>query len=65
MNNEHPVFVYESVHRVKKTFQELLAIGYTGKIVVHRELSKMFEQKIQGSAEELLVLVEQEKLPLK
>lgn len=65
MNNEHPVFVYESVHRVKKTFQELLAIGYTGKIVVHRELSKMFEQKIQGSAEEMLVLVEQEKLPLK
>lgn len=60
-----PVFFYESVHRVEKLMQELKALGFAGKISLTRELSKMFEQQVTASVDEILSLIKNGKIPLK
>lgn len=60
-----PVFFYESVHRVEKLFHELSTYGFKGKISIAREISKMFEQYITGTLEEMQYMLKQKKLPLK
>lgn len=44
LSRDIPTFFYESVHRVEKLFHELQELGFEGKIMVARELSKMFEE---------------------
>lgn len=39
-----PTFFYESVHRMEKLIKELQELGFEGKVMVARELSKMFEE---------------------
>ena len=72
MESRHPVVFYESVHRIIKTLKEL---GETfssfakasedapeRKIVVCRELTKMFETVYRGTIEETVPQIEKEKL---
>lgn len=44
MASEIPTFFYESVHRMEKLIKELQEFGFVGKVVIVRELSKMFEE---------------------
>lgn len=60
-----PVFFYESVHRFEKLLKELKELGFDGQISVSRELSKMFEQQVTWSLDEIIDLVKQKKLPIK
>jgi len=60
-----PTFFYESVHRIGKLMQELKVLGFAGKISLTRELSKMFEQQITASVDEILSMIKNGKIPLK
>ncbi len=60
-----PVFVYESVHRMEKLLQELSQAGFTGKIAIAREVSKMYEQHFTWTVEEVLSMIQSKKIPLK
>jgi 16S rRNA (cytidine1402-2'-O)-methyltransferase len=44
ISSEIPVFVYESVHRVQASIEEIIALGFQGKIFIGRELTKMYQQ---------------------
>ncbi|MEY3197551.1 MAG: hypothetical protein RL023_6 [Candidatus Parcubacteria bacterium] len=50
-----PVFVYESVHRVVGSLEDLQALGYEGQVFVGREITKMFQQCLTASIEDILV----------
>ncbi|MCX6824932.1 MAG: 16S rRNA (cytidine(1402)-2'-O)-methyltransferase [candidate division SR1 bacterium] len=65
LQSKIPVFVYESVHRIEKLLKELSQAGFTGKISIARELTKMFEQHFTGTVEEAVLLVKEKKLPIK
>lgn len=65
LTSKIPVFVYESVHRMEKLLQELSQAGFTGKISIAREVSKMFEQHFTWTVEEALNLIQEKKLPIK
>ncbi|EKD44751.1 MAG: hypothetical protein ACD_71C00019G0003 [uncultured bacterium (gcode 4)] len=65
LQSKIPVFVYESVHRMEKLLKELSQAGFTGKISIARELSKMFEQHFTWTVEEAIVLIKEKKLPIK
>ncbi len=60
-----PVFVYESVHRIEKLLQELSQAWFHGKISIAKEISKMFEQHITWTLEEILTYIQTKKLPIK
>ena len=45
LQQELPVFIYESVHRIEKTLYQLKDLWFDGKIFLARELTKMYEQK--------------------
>ena len=47
------VVLYESPHRMKKLLEELLKRAPDRKVVIARELTKMFEQVAAGTASEL------------
>lgn len=65
MKSEIPVFVYESVHRMEKLLEELKLNGFSGKIAIARELSKMFEQYFTGTLDEAIEMITTKKLPIK
>lgn len=49
--SENTSVFYESVHRIEKTLESLvLALDETRKVVVAREITKMFEEIIRGTA---------------
>lgn len=50
---QHTVIFYESVHRVIKTLESLSMIIPHRKITVAREITKMFEEFISGTASEV------------
>lgn len=55
--SDYPVIVYESKHRIVKLLEELEKFNESGKpykIIVCRELTKMFESLYEGSAAEIL-----------
>lgn len=60
-----PVFVYESVHRIEKLLKELDQNGFHGKISLSREVSKMYEQQFTWTLEELLAMIQSQKMPIK
>lgn len=49
----YPVYIYESVHRIVKLIQEVADLWFQGKLILWRELSKLHEQYVVGSVEEL------------
>jgi 16S rRNA (cytidine1402-2'-O)-methyltransferase len=52
---DHPVIFFESTHRIMKTLESLSAtLGEESKVVVGRELTKLFEQVVSGTATEVL-----------
>lgn len=52
---EHPVIFFESTHRIMKTLESLAAVlPDKAKVSVGRELTKMFEEMIQGTPNEVL-----------
>ena len=62
--NRSSVF-YESPHRIEKTLHSLSEYVPNKKIVIARELTKVYEQVISGTAEELLRSIGNNQLPIK
>lgn len=60
-----PVYMYESVHRIQKCVTQLSDLWYTGKILIARELTKMYEQYEVWTAAEIVEKFESWKIPLK
>ena len=54
-NKQETIVIYESVHRIEKTLNDLEKYFWTEhKIVIGRELTKKFEEFIRGSVEDAL-----------
>ncbi len=53
---DHPVAFFESPHRIVKTL-ESLATTEVSTVIVARELTKLHEEVIKGSAEEVLAIL--------
>jgi 16S rRNA (cytidine1402-2'-O)-methyltransferase len=54
-NYDHPVIFFESTHRIMKTLESLNStLPPTAKVMVARELTKLFEEVVSGSAAEVL-----------
>lgn len=52
---ERPVIFYESPHRIMKALESLKSeLPDTKKVIVARELTKMFEEVVEGTAAEVL-----------
>ena len=56
------VVIFESPHRIAKTLNELYQAMGSRKAVLARELTKIHEEVIRGSLEELFVITEERKL---
>jgi len=65
IQSEYPVFIYESVHRIEKTLNQLKENWFNWKIFIIREISKMFEQKVCWTIDEILEKIQKKELPLK
>lgn len=65
IQSEVPTFFYESVHRVEKLFRELEELWFDGKISMSREISKMFEQQITWTLDDIQTMIKEKKLPIK
>ena len=61
---DHPVILYESVHRIVKTLTDLqdLASDQKLQVIVGRELTKMFETIYRGTISEVLKELEADKV---
>jgi len=66
-NAKYTVVFYESTHRIIKTLKQLIETRNLTerKIVVCREMTKMFESIYRGSAEEIIKILESDKNNLK
>jgi 16S rRNA (cytidine1402-2'-O)-methyltransferase len=51
---DRPVIFFESTHRIMKTLEALVNLSINRKVYVGRELTKMHEEMIVGTAEEIL-----------
>ena len=65
IQEDHAVFFYESVHRIEELLEELREYGFQGKISISREISKLFEQHLTGSLEEITELFKNGTIPVK
>lgn len=65
ISSQLPTFFYESVHRMDKLIKELQELGFDGKMVIVRELSKMFEEFVTLEFAELVQRQEAGQLTLK
>lgn len=65
MTSTHPVFFYESVHRVEKALSELQDLWYNGHVAISREISKKFEQHVTGTCADILAGFADGTIPLK
>jgi 16S rRNA (cytidine1402-2'-O)-methyltransferase len=63
--SEYPTFFYESVHRIEKTLEDFKALGFVGQVSICREASKMFEQFVTWTLDEVLDMIVKKKLPIK
>lgn len=57
-STEHTIVLYESTHRILKLLSELGEYTPEKKITLAREITKMHEEVLQGSATELLEVLE-------
>ena len=62
-NYDHPVVFFESTHRVVKTLEALEKKLPHARVFVARELTKLFEELLVGTATEIKVILE--KTPVK
>jgi 16S rRNA (cytidine1402-2'-O)-methyltransferase len=54
-NYDHPVIFFESVHRIMKTLESLKEVlPASATVIVAREITKMHEELVKGTAEEVL-----------
>jgi len=53
----HPVLFFESTHRILKTLESLHSLSADRKILLGRELTKLHEEMLSGTASELLALL--------
>jgi 16S rRNA (cytidine1402-2'-O)-methyltransferase len=51
---ESPAIYFDSVHRVVKNLELLQSLAPEKKVILGRELTKMFEEVVRGSAEETI-----------
>jgi 16S rRNA (cytidine1402-2'-O)-methyltransferase len=58
---EYPVIYFDSVHRVIKNLELLRSLAPAKKIIIGRELTKMFEEIVRGKVEEVLKYFEKNK----
>lgn len=56
--SEIPVMYYESPHRVIKNLELLQSLTMEKKIILGRELTKMFEEVVRGTVSEVLVYLQ-------
>lgn len=49
-----PVFIYESVHRVKKLMKQMKEEWFEWQISLNREISKLYEQKITSNIDNII-----------
>lgn len=61
----HPVYIYESVHRVDKTLKQMDEFWFTWKVFMWREISKMHEQHERGTVLEMREKIVSWVIPLK
>lgn len=54
VKSKYPIVYYESPHRLIKNLELLISLNRNKKIIVGRELTKLFEEIVRGSAEEIL-----------
>lgn len=57
-NYKFTIIFYESVHRIKDTLKNMLDVFGNRNICICRELSKIYEEYIRGTIDELLPLVD-------
>ena len=55
LNYNKTVVLYESTHRILKLLKEVKEVAPSRQISVSRELTKKFEENVQGTAQELLL----------
>jgi len=65
VNSKIPIFVYESVHRVSLTLKKIKQAGFDRKVLLARELTKMFEQKECGHIDTVLDKIDKGYIPTK
>lgn len=54
-NYDHPVIFFESPHRIMKTLEALKeTLPAETKVIIAREITKLFEELVSGNAEEVL-----------
>ena len=56
----HPVVFLESTHRIMKTLISLAEASPTAKVYLARELTKLYEEMLVGTAEEIFEILEAE-----
>jgi 16S rRNA (cytidine1402-2'-O)-methyltransferase len=56
--SEYPVVLYESPHRIIKLLEELAQFASGKRVTIGRELTKMHEELIAGTPEELIASLE-------
>ena len=63
LNTSHTIILFESPHRLLKLLNEIkLEILDTRKISISREITKIYEENIRGTAEELILHFEKNKV---
>ncbi len=65
INSSMPVFVYESVHRLEKTLEQIYSLWFRGTVSMSREISKMHEQIITAPIAEVIHMIANKAIPLK
>ncbi len=65
MTFDQPVYIYESVHRVEKTLQQLKKLWYNGLVFVARELTKIYEQYVFWTIDEIMLRIQNGEIVLK
>jgi 16S rRNA (cytidine1402-2'-O)-methyltransferase len=53
-NYDHPIVFFESTHRIMKSLEAIQAVLPTWHVSVARELTKVHEEVLQGSASEII-----------
>ncbi|PID27035.1 MAG: 16S rRNA (cytidine(1402)-2'-O)-methyltransferase [Candidatus Cloacimonadota bacterium] len=53
-NEERTIIIYEGVHKIEKTLKDLKEYIGDRKIVILREMTKVYEEYIRGTAQEIL-----------
>jgi 16S rRNA (cytidine1402-2'-O)-methyltransferase len=54
---DHPVVFFESTHRVLKTLESLAAFYADSKIFIGRELTKLHEEMLWGTPQEIIAII--------